>query len=118
MHQPHRVIDPQAAGMTQRSPHRGDERFEARVDERHGRDGHQAPVLAGRHVDIRWRADAEAGQEVAGPCPGMAAGRVHADGKICNQADAHARIAGAGLRTGEGNRGKPLQELVIEHLLR
>ena len=56
------------------------------------REAGQSPVLPSRIEQIRRRADRQAQQDVALPAPGMAAGRIHADREVADQADPHAGL--------------------------
>ena len=112
-HQAHRMIDPHSAGVAQACPQGGEERLEAGVDERVRRKADKAPILS-RHIEaVRWRADAEAGQQIGWSAPRVAAGRVHADRQIGYHADTHAGSARVGLGARERTGRKPLQEEVI-----
>ena len=112
-HQPHDVIDAHAAGMGECGAQGGEEGIEARGDQGARREAGQAPVLAVRIEGVGRRADRQAHQQVGLARPGMAAGAVHADREVADQADAHAGGLGRLLRGGEGARRDPLQEKVI-----
>ena len=114
--QPHGVVDPHAAGVAQRGAQRGDERREAGGDQGARRKPGQRPVLAARVEQVGRRADRQLAEHVTLAPPGVAAGRVHADGKIADQPDTHAGLARAGLRRRHRAIGNPLQEQVEQHV--
>ncbi len=110
------MIDAQAAGVAQRRAYRREERSETAGDQRARREAGKPPVLATRIEQVGRRANRKTAQHVALTAPCVAAARVHADGQIADQADAHSRIERAALRYAEGSIGEPLQETVEQHL--
>src|ERR1044072_4108894 len=98
--------------MAQRRAQRRDERLEAARDQRLRREARQTPVLSPWVEEIGRRADAQAGQQILLPRPGMAPARTHADREIGDEADAHAGLARALLHARETARREPLREHV------
>ena len=106
----HDVIDAQPAGMAQAGAQGLDEGREAVLRQAARRQRRQRPVLAFGGIIIRRRANRQAGQEVAGARPAMAAVGIRAYGEIGDQPDFHAGIAAGFLRRAEGFFRQPLQE--------
>ncbi len=109
------MIDAHASGIAQRRAHCREERREPAGDQRAWRKAGQPPVLATRIEQIGRSANGKTAEDVALPAPRMTAARVHADGEIANQTDAHARPERAALRDAERSIGEPLQEAVEQH---
>ena len=89
--------------------------LEAARHQRPRREAGEAPILAARIEDVGRRADGKTEQQVGLPGPGMAAGAIHADRQIADQADAHAGRPRRRLSRREGACGEPLQEQVVAH---
>ncbi len=104
--------------MPHRRLQRCEERRKSVLLHRARRESGQAPVLPSRIEQIRRRSDGQAQQDVALPAPGMAAVRIHADREVADQADPHTRLPGNPLGRGDRTVGHPLQELVIQDLVR
>ena len=108
--QPHGVIDPHAACMGQcRLQHLAIRGVAAR-GQANGRKRGQPPVLAVALHEVRRRADSQAQQRFALPAPALAAAGIRADGKVADQAYAHARRAAGFLspcKTAVGTKLQP-----------
>ncbi|MNC24394.1 hypothetical protein D3C75_724480 [compost metagenome] len=108
--QAHDMVDAQAAGVGEVGPQHFDEGAVAVALEAFGREGADAPVLAGTVEDVGRCTHLQACQQFVLAAPGLAAGTVGAHRQVGDQAHGHAVAAGRFLGALQATFGQPLAE--------